>query len=205
VKLYGCPRTRTIRALWALEMVGAEYDFVVVDLSKGEGQSTAFLALNPNGKVPVLMDGDMYLSESAAICTYLGEKSPDSGLVPEPGSTHKARYLQWCFFVIGELEQPLWTLAKHKFVLPEQRRVPAIAATAEWEFRRAVKVLSAGLEDHEYILGDTFSAADILVAHTLSWARTAKVPIAHDNVEAYADRLLAHPDLDNARAREAAA
>jgi len=205
VKLYGCPRTRTIRALWALEFVGADYDFVVVDLSKGEGRAPEFLAINPNGKVPVLEDGGHYLSESAAICTYLGERFPDSGLVPRAGSTEKARYLQWCFFVIGELEQPLWTLAKHKFVLPKQRRVPEIAATAEWEFARAVEVLSAGLVDHDYILGDTFSAADILVAHTLSWARIAKLPLGHDSVEAYADRLLAHPALAKARAREAVA
>jgi len=72
--LYGYPGTRTVRALWALETARARYDLVSVDLSKGEGRSAEFLAINPNGKVPVLIDGDLTLSESAAICIYLGER-----------------------------------------------------------------------------------------------------------------------------------
>jgi glutathione S-transferase len=203
--LYGFSRTRTARALWALEIVGADYEFVAVDLAKGKGRSPEYLAINPNGKVPTLVDGDLVLSESAAICTYLGERYPDSRLVPAAGSKAKAEYLQWCFFTIGELEQPLWTLAKHKYVLPEERRVPQIIGTAQWEFARAGEVLSKGLADRAYLVGNRFTAADIMVAHTLGWARAAGVPIDHDNLEAYADRQLAHPALARARGREAAA
>ena len=73
ITLYGYPNTRSTRAAWALEEVGAVYDHVKIDVSKGEGRSPAFLRINPGGKVPALADGDLLLTESAAIVTYVGD------------------------------------------------------------------------------------------------------------------------------------
>ena len=89
-------------------------------------------------------------------------------------------------------------------MLPRDKRVPAIIETAEWEFQKALKILSQGLDGHRFILGDTFSAADILIGHTLSWARTAKQPVEIQNIKDYAESVLDRDALQRARAREAA-
>ena len=204
LQVYGCPNTRSTRVVWALEEAGAEYDYHKIDLLAGAGRRPDYLALNPGGKVPTLVDGELVLTESGAICTYIGDCFPGSGLTPPAGSPERTRYNQWCFFVISELEQPLWTIAKHRFALPEKRRVPAVIETAVWEFAVAAKVLVIGLGEREYLVGERFTAADLLAAHTLAWARANKLLPADSRVEAYADRLLARPAWERARARERA-
>jgi glutathione S-transferase len=202
LQVYGCPNTRSTRVVWALEEVGVEYDYHKVDLLAGAGRQPAYLALNPGGKVPTLVDGDLVLTESAAICTYIGDRFAASGLTPPAGSIERARYNQWCFFVMSELEQPLWTIAKHRFALPEKRRVPAVIETAIWEFAMAAKVLTTGLGEREFLVGDRFTAADILAAHTLAWARAYQLAPGNPHLDAYADHLLARPAWERARARE---
>ena len=202
LKLYGMARTRSTRILWALEELGAEYQFIPVDLAKGEGQTDEFLTLNPAGKVPVLVDGGLILTESAAICTYLGDLYPESGMVPDFGTAERALYNQWCFFVLTELEQPLWTIGKHKFALPKQQRVPEIKETAVWEFQRAATRLAKGLRGKEYLVGDRFTMADLLAAHTLSWARAFRVQHDVESLEEYRAKQFSRPALQAAQERE---
>jgi len=188
-QLYGMPRTRTTRVVWALEELGAEYRYHLVDLLKGEGQSPEHQKLNPFGKVPVLVDGELVLTESAAICTYLGDQFPESELVPRTGTVDRAKYDQWCYFVLTELEQPLWTAAKHRYVYPKEKQVPAILEVTPWEFGRAAAVLAKSLEGCEYLVGNSFTMADILAAHTLGWARGFKVPHGIPSLDGYEQRL----------------
>src|ERR1039457_1163771 len=94
IRIYGFPNTRSTRATWALEEAQADYEFILVNLSKGEHKKPEFLKVNPGGKVPALVDGDLVLTESAAICTYIGEKFPASGLVPTQ-AVERAHYFQW--------------------------------------------------------------------------------------------------------------
>ncbi len=205
IKVYGFRNTRSLRALWALEEVGAPYEYVSVDLLKGEGRKPPFIDINPSGKVPAIVNGDLVLTESAAIISYVGEQRPESGLIPFQGSRERALYDKWCFFVIGELEQPLWAIAKHCFVLPEKYRVPAMVDTAAWEFSNAARVLDMELGDKPHILGERFTGADILIGHTLAWARVVtKVPLGSERLDAYANRMLGRPAFGRARAREAA-
>ena len=203
IQIYGFPNTRTTRATWALEEAGADYAFIPVNLAQGEHNSPAFLKINPGGKVPALLDGDLVLTESAAICTYIGEKFPASLLVPSQ-IPERARYFQWCFFTMSELETPLWTMAKHARLLPQERRVPAISETCVWEFRRASMVLAQHMEGREYAVGNGFSAADILLCSTLNWARKQDLALESATLDAYTDRVSARPALARARAREAA-
>jgi len=203
MRLYGFANTRSARALWTLEEAGAPYTYVHVDLMKGEARRSPFLEINPGGKVPALVDGNLILTESAAICIYIADKFPSAQLAP--ASSERALFHQWCFFAIGELEQPLWTLSKHTFVLPEKYRVAAIMDAAHWEFARAADVLAMGLGEREYIVGESFTVADILIAQTLAWARLRNLEIKHAALNAYADRMLARPALQRARDRERAA
>ena len=203
LKVYGMANSRSMRVAWALEEIGAEYEYVKVDLFKGEGRSPSYLAINPAGKVPALVDGDFILTESVAILNYLGEKFPESGLVPAFSRLReRGEFQRWCCFVLSELEQPLWTIARHRFVLPQDKRVPAVLATAEWEFGVAARVLEGWLQDRDYAACGRFSAADILIAHTLGWARSARIALPGRVLGAYADRMLARPALARARERE---
>ena len=201
MKLYGHPNSRATRALWALEEVRAEYEYVHVDLKTGQARSDAYLALNPAGKVPTLIDSELVITESAAICLYLGDKFPESGLVPPIGSTERAECYRWVSFAISELEQPLWTIAKHRFVLPKEKRVSAILQTAFWEFSIAASVLAKGIADRPYAVGEQFTAADILLGHTLAWARSTRIELGHGSLNSYADRVLDRPALELARER----
>ena len=202
--VYGFPNSRSSRVVWALEEVGAEYECVHVDLRAGAGWRPEYLALNVGGKVPTLVEGEFVLTESGAICTYIGDRFPATGLTPPVGGQERARYDQWCYFALSELEQPLWTIGKHTFALPERRRAPAVLETARWEFSVAAKILAEGLGRREFIAGDRFTAADILVAHTLAWAQAFELPLEHDNLESYTMRLLARPAWRRAQEREQA-
>ncbi|NRA46516.1 MAG: glutathione S-transferase family protein [Oligoflexales bacterium] len=185
IKIYGNAKTRAFRPLWALEEAGLEYESVPIDFYKGEHQSEAFLAKNPGGKVPVLVDGDFVLYESAAMVTYIGEKGKDRSLVPEAGSPARYLYDQWLFFVMSELEQALWTMSKHKFALPKEWRVPAIFATANYEFSRACKSLEAAMGNKEFMVGNDFTFADLMVAHTLKWAKLIGLDLGSAHLDAY--------------------
>lgn len=205
IKLYGTPNTRSTRVAWALEEAGAEYEFILVQLAKGEHKQPAFLSVNPAGKVPTLVDGDLVLSESAAICTYIGDKFPQSGLVPPVSDpANRARYLQWCFFAMTELETPLWTSEKHLRLLPKERQVPAVVETCKWEFERAADVLTQHLQGRDYAIGEGFTAADIILARVLNWARGREI-VLNETLGSYTDRMLARPSVARAHARESAA
>jgi glutathione S-transferase len=204
IQIYGFPNTRSTRAVWALEEAGAEYGYTAVDLTRGEHRKPEFLKVNPGGKVPVLIDGDLVLTESAAICTYIGEKFPSSNLVPVRADD-RAYYFQWCFFAMSELETPLWTMAKYTRLLPEERRVPAVAETCVWEFHRAAHILAQHMEGREYAVGGKFTAADILLGGTLNWARKSSIALNSEVLETYAERMATRPTLVRAREREAKA
>lgn len=203
IQLYGHAKTRSLRVAWALEELGVDYEFIDVDLPTGAARREPFISLNPGGKVPVLVDADLVLTESAAIVTYLGDKFAQGALVPPVGTPLRARYEQWCYFAVTELEQPLWNMAKHRFALPQARRIPAMIDCAGWEFNRALNVLEKGLQA-PYILGENFSGADILLGQTLLWAQAFQLDINAPLVVDYLQRLSARPALARALARETA-
>ncbi len=204
MKLYGCAKTRSDRVRWTLEEAGAAYEYVPVDLFNGGARTPAFLAINPQGKVPVLEVEGQYLTESAAMCRLVADRHPAAHLIPAPGTVARARCEQWCDFAISELEQPLWSISKHRFALPPDKRVAAMLDTAAWEFARAAGMLATGLGGNTWILGDTFSVADVLLGHTLAWAHACKLELVAPNVQAYAQRVLARPALQRVRELNAA-
>jgi glutathione S-transferase len=205
ITLYGAAHTRSTRPLWALEELQLPYAYVYVDLRHKRAGEQPLKALNPGQKVPVLKHNDFLLTESMAICLYIAEQDERRQLLPERTSRDRARLLQWCSFAISELEQPLWTLAKHSFVLPKALRIPAAGETAQHEFNTALEVLAAGLGDRTCILGERFTVADILIANTLDWTRSAQWALHHPALEDYRDRMMRRPALVRARERESAA
>ena len=202
MKLYGYRNGRTLRALWALEEVGAKYEYVEVDVVHGQGREPWFLKINPGGKVPVLDDGGTIVTESAAICMHLAEKYPASRLLPPAGTAERTECYKWISFVLTELDALLWTIAKHRFALPKERRIPAVIDCAGWEFEAAIKILATGLGDRAYLAGASLTVADILAGHTLLWATSARLELGSDSLTSYLKALTTRDAF--ARAREKA-
>ena len=204
LKIYGYPKTRSSRVVWALEEAEAEYEYLLTAPGT-EAKQPPYLKLNPGGKVPTLIDDDFILTESAAICTYIGDLYPASKLTPACGTRDRAAYNQWCFFAMTELEQPLWSMAKHRFALPKEYRLPAMMNTAAYEFNRALDVFHQRLGDRNYLVGDRFTCADLLIASILNWASMNSKedhPLQYSTVEAYLQRMLERPAFSRAQARE---
>ncbi|MFC4700339.1 glutathione S-transferase family protein [Glaciecola siphonariae] len=203
IKIFSYPATRGVRITWACEELGLDYDYNVVNLYKGEHKQPAYLAITPTGKVPAIQDGDLVLAESGAIVTYLADKAQK--LIPTVPSAERALFDQCMYFVLTELEQPLWTMAKHKFAYPEEKRIEQVVGLGQWEFEKALNIFSDLLGDKTYLLGDDFSVVDIIAGHTLSWAQGFKQNLGQENVAKYAARVLERPALARAREKEQAA
>ncbi len=175
MKLYGFGQSRSFRALWALEECGLPYDYTTVKLrtpaeDPDSAQHANYLAINTQGKVPTLVDGDLVLTESVAILYYIARSAPESGLLPKDSMRAYAKLDELVCFVLAELEQPLWSKGKHWFALPEEHRLPQMFDTARFEFDKAVKSLDHLLPDTEFAIGKQFTLVDILLAHTFNWA-----------------------------------
>jgi glutathione S-transferase len=190
MKLYGFGPTRWLRALWGLRELGVEFELMPVNLLAGEHRRPEFLAINPAGKVPVLVDGDDVIPESAAIVLYLAEKYPDRGLMPTD-LKERAQVYRWVMFAMTELEQPLWRIAKHTFVLPEDKRLPQDVALAGEDFATMARVLERHMEGREFIVGDRVTVADCVTAYLMDWANEEHLLDRFPNLRAYLDRMYA--------------
>jgi glutathione S-transferase len=175
-----------------LRELGADFEFVPVNLMAGEAETPEFLRLNPAGKLPVLVDGDLVLTESAAIVLYLAEKHPERGLLPSDLRT-RAQVYRWILFAMTELEQPLWRMVKHTLLYPEDRRLPADIALAREDFRRMAAVLERHMEGRTWIVGDAITAADCVTAYLMDWANEEDLLGDFPRLRAYLDRMYARP------------
>jgi len=183
MKLYGFGPTRSLRALWGLKELGVEFEFIPVNLQAGEHKRPEFLAINPAGKVPVLIDGDLVIPESAAIVLYLAEKYPEKGLMPA-GLAQRAQVYRWVMFAMTELEQPLWRMAKHTFLYPEDKRLPQDIELARADFTAMAAVLERHMAGRQFIVGDRMTAADCVTAYLMDWANERQLLDGFPNLKA---------------------
>ncbi|MGO4914428.1 glutathione S-transferase family protein [Pseudogemmobacter sp. W21_MBD1_M6] len=181
-KVIGNIRTRTLRVLWVLNEL--EQPFAHVAAVPGSAEAKA---ANPSGKVPVLLDGGACLTDSTAIIQYLADKH---GTLTFPaGTIDRARQDGFTQMILDEVDGALWTAARHSFVLPEDMRIAEIKPSLKWEFARALSRLSGQLGDKAFLMGDTMTVPDIILAHCLGWATSAGFPVEDANLQAYAARL----------------
>ncbi|MBZ0162035.1 MAG: glutathione S-transferase family protein [Notoacmeibacter sp.] len=197
-KAVGSPGSRLTRVVWMLEELGQPYEIV-----KAKPHSEQMRRYNPSGKAPALVDGELVLTDSAAICVYLGEKHSDMGMASN-SLAERALIDSWVHFAQSELEAPLWNKLKHRMLIPEELRVEVGPWTA-WEFARDVKALERRLGANSFALGERFSAVDVILGHIGQWARGARFAIVSDTVNAYFDRVLGRPAAARAKMREAEA
>jgi glutathione S-transferase len=192
MKLYEFAPTRSIRVRWTLQELGVEFEAVTVNMLAGEHRSPAFLKINPAGKLPVLVDGDLVLTESVAIVLYLAEKYRDKGLIPSD-LAQRAQLHRWVMFAATELEQPLWRISRHTALYPEDRRLPGEVVLAREDFKPMAAVLEEHLKGRRFVVGDKATVADFVLAYTLDWANEVQLLDGFPQSRAYVERMYARP------------
>ena len=175
MKLYGTSRSRAARSLWALEEVGAKYEHIPMPTT--EAKTPEHLKRNPNGHVPVLEDDGHYVWESMAINLYLAEKYGKSGLWPSDALGHADAY-KWSFWGISEVEPHLLAILVNRVLAPADQRDEKAAQKAVDALKAPLKVLDDSLKGREYLLGNTFTIADLNAAAVLSWAPMMRLDLS---------------------------
>lgn len=169
IKIYGSPRSSAGRCYLLLEEIGQPYETVALDMmEKREHKSPAYLKLNPNGKVPCLVDGEFVLWESLAINNYLADKyKPELlGATPE----ERALVQQWSIWALAELQPPFVDILIQKFFVPEAKRDAAVVAKAQEKIPPMLKTLDQALADRDYLVGDKPTLADFNAASVVNIA-----------------------------------
>jgi glutathione S-transferase len=192
MKLYEFAPTRSIRARWTLQELGVDFEPITVDLVAGEHRRPEFLQINPAGKVPVLVDGDLVLTESIAIVVYLAEKYRDRGFLPTD-SLQRAELNRWLLFTATELEQPLWRISRHTAIYAEKDRLPGDVALAGKEFRAMAEIVERHMQHRQFVVGDSATVADFVLAYTLDWGNEVKLLDHCPRLLAYLEEMYARP------------
>jgi glutathione S-transferase len=192
IKLYEFPPTRSIRVRWTLQELEVPFESVTVDMMNKENESAEYLKINPAGRVPALVDGELVLFESVACALYVAEKYVSKGFFPTD-LQQKGRLYQWMFFTATELEQPLWRMASHTQRYPEEERLPGDVRIARREFKQMVKVLEQHMVDRPFLLGDQISVGDFVLGYTLDWANEVKLLKDCPRLSAYLEELYQRP------------
>ncbi len=198
IKIFGIPGSRADRSLWAIEETGIEYEHIKTNFGE-ESKSTEYLDVNPNGRIPALIDGDLKLCESMAINLYLAKHyAPD--LYPSNPKDEAIAH-QWSIWGISEIEPLQMQIVVQKFFVPKEKRDQSVIDNATKGLKRPLTVLDQSLQDKEYLLGDQFSIADLNVASVMLLLVAVKTDLsAFENVAAWIDRCHARPALGRARA-----
>ena len=165
-----------------LEELGEPFEHVPAQPGSNE-----VTRLNPSGKIPVMVADGETVADSSAILHFLADRS---GRLAFPGGTlERARQDSWTYFLLDELDACLWAAARHSFILPNDRRVPALKPTLRWEFANSVRILAKRLGSGSYLAGERMTVPDIILGHCARWAELAKFEIAEPEVAALVERL----------------
>jgi glutathione S-transferase len=198
IKLYGIPASRAFRSRWMLEELGLQYENVPTNFT-GETRTAEFLKLNPNGHIPVLVDGETVLWESMAINLYLARAYGGGSLWPA-SVADEGRAFQWSLWVMTEVEGALLMVLMQRRILPAERRDASAATAHEAKLAGPLAVLEGALRGRPFLLGDTFSVADLNVASVLTWATLAGIDLGTwPQVGAWLQRCTSRPACQKAR------
>lgn len=190
--LYHAAPSRSSITRWMLEEVGEPYDIHLLKLTEGDQLKPDYLAINPMGKVPALRHGDVVITEAAAICAYLADAFPQAGLSVPIGDPGRGPYLQWLFFGPSCVEAAITDRA-----FPRQEQ-PRRGALGYGDFDTVMKVLTMGIEPGPYLMGEQFTAADVVLGSTMRWGMMFKLLPEQPEFTAYVDRLVARPAFKQA-------
>ena len=190
------PNTRSSGALTLLEELGADYQLQVLNMKAGEQRQAAYLAINPMGKVPAVLHGDALITEQVAVFLYLADLYPKARLAPAIGDPLRGPYLRWMTFY-GSCFEPA-------VVDRSMKREPAAPSTSPYgDFDTMFKTLTDQLAKGPYLLGDRFSAVDVLWGTALTWTTMFGLVPETPVTRAYMDRINARPSVAWVRQKDA--
>jgi glutathione S-transferase len=197
IQLYGNPKSRATRCLWMLEEIGEPYQLIEKSTRADDLQSAEYLRLNPNARIPTLVDGEVVLWESMAINLYLAQKYQGP---MHPGPEVLGLAAQWSFWAVLEMEALLLDLLLHRVLLPEFSRDASYAERDELLLKKPLGILNDALAGREYLAGNGFTVADLNVASILAWGRIARLDMsAHPQAKRWLDGCLARPAYGRVR------
>jgi glutathione S-transferase len=200
--LYTNPMSRGRIARWMLQEVGQPYRVEVLDYASTM-KGLAYLAINPMGKVPALRHGDTAVTETAAICAYLADAFPQARLAPPPGDRLRAPYYRWLFFTAGPFEAAASNKVLGFVVPPERERMMSYG-----NFAKTINTLEAAVSASDYLVGNSFTAADVYVASQIGFGMMFGTLEPRPAFERYWQRMSARPayrratELDDKQATE---
>ncbi len=198
-RLFGISASRAIRAIWGIEETGIDYEQIAVSYG-ADSKAGDYLAVNPNGRIPALIDGDLQLFESMAINLYLAKRY--GGALYPADADDEARAWQWSVWAISEIEPLQMQIVVQTLFTPEDKRNPAVIEAAAKSLQRPLKVLDAALQGRDWLVGAAFSVADLNVASVMYLLKAIRMGYAeHANVRRWADACYARPALTRALAR----
>jgi glutathione S-transferase len=195
--LYHAVPSRSSIAHWMLEEVGQPYELHLLSLKDGDNRKPAYLAVNPMGKVPALKHGDTIITEAAAICCYLADAFPQAGLSAPVGDTRRGAYLKWLFFGPSCVEPAVTDKA-----FPRAEPPPR-GALGYGDYDTVMDVLAEAVRAGPHLLGQQFTAADVVIGSGLRWGMSFKLIPERPEFLAYVARLAARPALKRAQAQDA--
>jgi glutathione S-transferase len=188
VTLFHSPNTRSSGVLILLKELNADYHLHVLNMKANEQRGAEYLAINPMGKVPAVMHGDVLITEQVALYLYLSDLYPEAKLAPEIGDPLRGSYLRWMVFY-GSCFEP--AIVDHS-----QKREPAPQSTSPYgDYDTMLNTLTAQLSQGEYFLGDKFTSLDVLWGTALTWITMFKLVPALPVIQAYIDRINARPSV----------
>jgi glutathione S-transferase len=195
---YTNPQSRGRVVRWMLEEIGQPYRTECLEYGTTM-KAPEYLAINPLGKVPALRHGGTIITESAAICVYLADVFPEAGLAPPPGDKLRGPYYRWIFLAAGPLEQEGTHIELGFEVPPDQRRGVGSGSMAAM-----AGMIEAAVSDREYLVGGSFSTADLYVGLSLASGMACGIIEKRPALERYVARLRARPAAVRAKAIDAA-
>jgi glutathione S-transferase len=196
--LYHASPSRSSVTLWMLEEVGQPYDINLISLSKGENMKADYLAVNPMGKVPTLVHNGAAITELAAICTYLADEFPDAKLSVPIGTPRRGVNLKWLFFNPGCLEPAVIDRAAPRKEAPRRARL------GYGDFDTTMNVVADAVSKANFLMGDQFTAADVVIGANLRWGMIFKMIPERKEFVDYVARLKERPALQRAEAKDKA-
>jgi glutathione S-transferase len=196
ITLYHSPNTRSAGALTLLEELGAPYTLQVLDMKAGEHRRPAYLGVNPMGKVPAVLDDGALVTEQVAVFLHLADRFPEAGLAPALGDPLRGPYLRWMAFYAGCFEPAVVDRAAQRADAPQ-------GLSPYGSYDTVMETVRAQLARGPFLLGERFTAADVLWGGALAWTmRFGVVPKLPEFV-AYAERITGRPAAQRVRARDA--
>jgi glutathione S-transferase len=193
-KLYWAPGTASMAPQTVLEEAGAPYEMIKLDIAAKEHEQPAYKKLNPNGRIPTLVDGDLVIFETAAICQYLFDKHPDAKLVPPVNTPDRGRFYQWLTYLTNTVQAGLIDWWHPDFTFPEPATQAAFKARAEEKLQRNFAVLDSGIGANRWMAGGQYTVCDIYLTMMARWTRFMPKTMWHyPNIRRIAETVQARP------------